>query len=1298
MNKKYKQLACLTIVLLAFLSVSLFTNYNFAKAEESSTAQSEVDLSHLDDDNIAGSDLTIRDYPEQLHATKASVRMGGNSNENAGYYFYNPNEDDPIINIVPKEYFYTENQTLKIGTEYGFFINTVKTENKNYLSTVLVFDITLNSDLETTFDRVIVDVSPIFQYQYLGITTDSRNEEFFYVNFRYERFENPIVLAYPSYMEMAFTGPTLEYNMVENYYLKDISFGASLFNEQELNYGDPGYNPHNDYGSYFTGFDYSYQGRYRERGEFDGAGLAWNILDTVFHFLGYLEDIPVVGKVVSVLGEIYSHVSLGSGWLEWGGERAHNLADEIKTEENKITATCLYQNRDDQLKYYRDNNGNPVLAKVAAIAVETDDERSMWYGVGDNVAGYFSIGHSALDGRAPDYTRFINQIALRIVNSDGDEVVAAGDTIIQCNLREQTIKEIDCLGTGDIYLLPNGADSLVYRDTVYESDYTMRVNLSSEASVMVNGTVKTGKNLVFNIHAKEHDDIDIYVYGNEVGLKGNVDISLNETTNIGAIYPNGRYILKTNVSDIKTVDTGNQNLIIEHIYYYKDNALTQYETYVPFVEGSSVTLPFDSDKDYYFIIHNEGDSVVYNAALTITGIQSFQPEQSITVTPNVKAMSFVNTYDKETSFQLGIPNDSGVKSIAVYNTNGIQIASRTLFASGETKYYFGLQANEVCYFFFNITATSTIEVTRDELYFKWELDGQIYNVSYNMALQRGKTYNLRLVYIKDGETHAVDADFKCTEDPARAYSYENNVLTITYDLPIGFVIMITARGYFDATLNITVTAGREDIDYIVTFDKKGGTGGTDSVVAHYNREMPSATAPSRVGYRFGGYYEMADAYGTMYYSSNMSSNVKWDKEKDVTLYAYWIPNTYTITFEKNGGVGGTSSIVVNYGEQLPLIEFPKKTANNFLGYYTYGKGTCYYEFFDINLLPEDYYYLYHAQYCDFTYNIKLYAYWEEMTWSVSVWASLSDRGKTLMNDECFSLKANEQKTFYVPGIVDYDTQSWELTYQAGKIAAGTNTAINMTNLCVGNYNQYTLTINYLYNPQQSSCVAAGTLITLADGRQVPVESLTGSEMLLVWNFKTGTFDSAPILFIDKDPLRVYKVINLYFSDGTVVEVISEHGFWNSTLNKYVYLDENASEYVGDWFNKQTIGENGVQTWTTVQLVDVQITEKETTAYSPVTAEHLCYYVNGMLSMPGGINGLFNIFEVDGETMKYNAEKMAADIEQYGVFTYEDFEGLISEEMFNALNGQYLKVAVGKKLTNKISLEVMIEKYSRLFKD
>ncbi len=75
-----------------------------------------------------------------------------------------------------------------------------------------------------------------------------------------------------------------------------------------------------------------------------------------------------------------------------------------------------------------------------------------------------------------------------------------------------------------------------------------------------------------------------------------------------------------------------------------------------------------------------------------------------------------------------------------------------------------------------------------------------------------------------------------------------------------------------------------------------------------------------------------------------------------------------------------------------------------------------------------------------------------------------------------------------------------------------------------------------------SCLAAGTLITLADGSQVPVETLTGNEILLVWNLYTGQFDVAPILFIDHDAAAMYKVITLYFSDGTQVRIIDEYAF------------------------------------------------------------------------------------------------------------------------------------------------------------
>ena len=224
-----------------------------------------------------------------------------------------------------------------------------------------------------------------------------------------------------------------------------------------------------------------------------------------------------------------------------------------------------------------------------------------------------------------------------------------------------------------------------------------------------------------------------------------------------------------------------------------------------------------------------------------------------------------------------------------------------------------------------------------------------------------------------------------------------------------------------------------------------------------------------------------------------------------------------------------------------------------------------------------------------------------------------------------------------------------------------------------------------------TCVTPETLITLADGSQVRVDSLTGNEMLLVWNMETGKFDVAPIMFLDSDPTAEYEVIRLYFSDGTYVNVISEHGFWDYDLNRYVYLDRNAADYIGHTFAKQ----NGDKL-EKVQLVDVVIETEVTTAWSPVTVGHLCYFVNGMLSMPGGVGGLFNIFEVNPETMTYDYEQIAKDIETYGLFTYEELNAIcpLTEEMFNAAGGAYLKISIGKGNLTMDELIAMITRYSK----
>ena len=83
-------------------------------------------------------------------------------------------------------------------------------------------------------------------------------------------------------------------------------------------------------------------------------------------------------------------------------------------------------------------------------------------------------------------------------------------------------------------------------------------------------------------------------------------------------------------------------------------------------------------------------------------------------------------------------------------------------------------------------------------------------------------------------------------------------------------------------------------------------------------------------------------------------------------------------------------------------------------------------------------------------------------------------------------------------------------------------------------------------------------------------------------------------------------------------------------------------------------------------------------------------------MPGGVGGLFNIFEVDSETMTYDYEAMERDIAEYGLFTYEEMNALcpLSEDMFYAAGGAYLKISIGKGNLTVEELIAMIERYSK----
>lgn len=452
----------------------------------------------------------------------------------------------------------------------------------------------------------------------------------------------------------------------------------------------------------------------------------------------------------------------------------------------------------------------------------------------------------------------------------------------------------------------------------------------------------------------------------------------------------------------------------------------------------------------------------------------------------------------------------------------------------------------------------------------------------------------------------------------------------------------------------------------------------------FGMPMPYKDLNINPGMRLIGIFTEENGYGKKYYNGDMSSANIWDLDTAIPLYAQIIANEYTITFNKQSGTGGTDSIIVTYGQKLPQFDRPTRKYWIFQGYYTEvnGKGTEYNN----------------QTVWDIPSSTTLYAYWIQEQYDFYV-SNLCD-GKGIGQGQSFKLKGGETKTITAPNIEGYTFEKWMCGPQAFNGQYYTyfsdSQTITVEGICYRPI--YGGNINFFDAIYKKACVAEGSLITLADGTQKPVETLTGNEQLLVWNLKTGAFDTAPILFIDHDKRMNYEVINLEFSDGTTVKVISEHAFWDFDLNQYVFLRKDAAKYIGHWFNKQIIDDNGNMTWIKVRLTDVEVRNEYTSAWSPVTYGHLCYYVNGMLSMPGATEGLINIFDVDSDTMKFNEESYQEDIEKYGIFTYEEFAEFypIPREIFDAFNAEYLKVSLGKGLITGEQLGRLIENYSKFF--
>ena len=192
-----------------------------------------------------------------------------------------------------------------------------------------------------------------------------------------------------------------------------------------------------------------------------------------------------------------------------------------------------------------------------------------------------------------------------------------------------------------------------------------------------------------------------------------------------------------------------------------------------------------------------------------------------------------------------------------------------------------------------------------------------------------------------------------------------------------------------------------------------------------------------------------------------------------------------------------------------------------------------------------------------------------------------------------------------------------------------------------------------------TCIAEGSMITLADGSKKAVEDLRKGDVVMAFDHLTGKVVYRTINIVGKTYADSFYKNVFVFDDGTELTAINEHGIYDLDLNMYVNIGElNYHEYIGHRFvSIDACGNIGVKC-----LVDVVTTVESGYKYDIVTNETLNYVVEDTLSVSHELVTIMNSFAFD-DNMVYDAEAMNADIAEYGLYTYEDFAQYCEREVF-----------------------------------
>ena len=244
--------------------------------------------------------------------------------------------------------------------------------------------------------------------------------------------------------------------------------------------------------------------------------------------------------------------------------------------------------------------------------------------------------------------------------------------------------------------------------------------------------------------------------------------------------------------------------------------------------------------------------------------------------------------DKTATYQGGdvYSNDVDVILYAVWSPDAdeftLNMQVSMLINAGETRFYYFVPEESGKYAFYSFNTDDAIAYLYDAEFNELAMDDD-----------SGDNYNFRLVYdFVAGETYIFSVNYWDTEISAYA--------------------------------NISLSEA-----YTITYDANGGENAPEPQIKYEVGEMIiDSTVPKRYGYIFAGWSTDSKAIEAMY----NPGDGYWEDE-DIILYAVWVADSYTVTYDANGGVDAPETQMKLHDVELVLSKkVPVRIGYYFIGW------------------------------------------------------------------------------------------------------------------------------------------------------------------------------------------------------------------------------------------------------------------------------------------------------------------------------------------------------------------------------